>query len=271
MESTLAIPVADLQTKLALFAGWPMDPDEWDVKQSYYIKDATASGLRRFYFPAPTDQTQSGYEWSFLRPLITLDMPPAAQTIQLPDWYTAVSGNKVTLAPTGVTAQPYTINWTNEGKIREMYSITPSLTGPPMYVSILSIPGTSTGAGQRFQLYFFPAADVDYTVQLTVSVAPNMLDGSAPYAWGGPAHAETILESCLGILEERLDDMPAGTGPHSIAFQQRLLASIVMDRRNKPPRMGYNRDRSDDLHNGYPPPWWHLAAPPATYNGMGLD
>jgi hypothetical protein len=271
MESTLSLPLDDLRARLGRFAGWGSVLSGWSSEQLAIINDAVGSGLRRFYFPTPVDQpTMSGYEWSFLKPLIALDFPQGTQTIQLPDYYVAMSGNKLTLAPLGTTAQPYEIQWTNEGQIRELYSVSPSLIGPPMYVSILSRNDTQPNAGQRFQLYFFPAADQEYTVQTTVSIAPDFLTESSPYAFGGPAHAETILESCLAIMEERLDDMPAGTGPHSAAFQQRLLASIVMDRRNKPPRQGYNRDRSDDRHYGYPNPWWHWAAPAATYNGQSL-
>jgi hypothetical protein len=270
-ESTLNLKLDDLRKKLGRFAGWTSTPESWSEEELDIINDAVASGLRRFYFPMPVDQpTMAGYEWSFLRPIISLDFAINTNTITLPDQYVGMAGTRCTLQPSGTQAQPYEIKWTNEGKIRELYSITPTLIGPPMYVTLLSTQGVAPRRGQVFQLYFFPVADQEYTVQTSVTMAPDALTENSPYAWGGPAHAETILESCLAIMEERLDDQLQGSGPHSQAFQARLLASIVMDRRNKPPRQGYNGDLSDERHYGYPNPWWHFAAPAATYNGGSL-
>ena len=205
-----------------------------------------------------------------MKPIAIADFAQGTSTVQLPDDYNTIYG-PITLMAIGTATQPYKIEWSNDGKLREMYSVFPDLTGPPMYVSIRSIAGTSTNAGQRFELFFFPASDQDYTVQFQYGISPNMLDGSAPYAYGGAAHTETILESCLAIMEERLDDMPAGTGPHSVAFQTRLAASIAMDRRNKPPKLAYNRDLSDERHyGGYGYGNWHLSAPAGTYNWQSL-
>jgi len=53
-----------------------------------------------------------------------------------------------------------------------------------------------------------------------------------------------------------------------MAFQQRFDRPVSASyRKNKPPKLGYNRDRSDDRHYGWPNPWWHYASPAATYNG----
>lgn len=270
-ESTLNLKLDEIRAKLGRFAGWTSTSSNWSTEQLSIINDALASGLRRFYFPTPVDQpTLTGYEWSFLRPLITLDFAANTNIIQMPDEYVAMSGNKVSIAPQGTTAQPYEIKWTNIGKIQELYSITPTMIGPPMYVTILSAQGTSNRRGQVFQMYFFPMADQDYSIVTAVSVAPDYLTENAPFAWGGPAHAETVLESCLAVMEERLDDQLQGSGPHAQSFQARLMASIIMDRRNKPPRLGYNSDRSDERHYGWPNPWWHYASPAATYNGNSL-
>jgi hypothetical protein len=278
-ESTLNLKLDDIRKKLARFAGWVANISSgtpWSFKmlsteQQDIVNDSLASGLRRFYFPTPTDQpTMAGYEWSFLKPIISLDFAINTNIITLPAEYVGVSGTRVTIAPSGTQAQPYEIKWTNEGKIRELYSITPTLIGPPMYVTMISTQGTSPRRSQVFQFYFFPTADQEYTIQTAVTIAPDFLTENAPYAYGGPAHAETVLESCLAVMEERLDDQLQGSGPHAQAFQMRLMASITIDRRNKPPRTGYNSDLSDERHYGYPNPWWHFSAPAATYNGGSL-
>ena len=56
-------------------------------------------------------------------------------------------------------------------------------------------------------------------------------------------HSETILESCLAIAEQRLEN---SSGIHTQKFQERLAASCAMDRQlQTPDTMGYNGDQSN--------------------------
>jgi hypothetical protein len=160
---------------------------------------------------------------------------------------------------------PWLIQWRNEGALREMYAATPTMTGPPMLAALSPLKGTTGIAGQRFILHMFPAADQNYTLQAQYYINPDYLSGAFPFAYGGAPHAETILESCLAIAEQRRDDAMT---VHTAKFKERLLASISMDRRLKPQKLGLNRDESDtrqwqrsDVH------WW---APAATYNGTSF-
>jgi hypothetical protein len=89
----------------------------------------------------------------------------------------------------------------------------------------------------------WPFADEDYTVEFTYYLIPDALSGAAPYAYGGAAHAETILASCKAAAERDLDDIT--DGPQMRNFRERLAASVAHDRRFKPQHLGYNADRSD--------------------------
>jgi hypothetical protein len=73
-------------------------------------------------------------------------------------------------------------------------------------------------------------------------VLPAMLTSGVPYPYGGATHAETILESCLAVAEQRLDDSAA---VHSSKYRMCLEASVMADRRHRPQLLGYNGDRSD--------------------------
>lgn len=273
MESTLALQYQDLMGEVGLFLGWGrgayFGDTAWDTRQQNIIDRTVASGLRQFYYPPPAQGMTGSYDWSFLKPTALLDFPPGVDLIPLPDDFGGFEG-PLTLQTTGSTAQPWRIEWRNEGDIRRMYSLTPSQTGPPIYASETPVKGTVATAGQRFQLLIFPVADMDYTLQCQYYIHPDYLSGAFPYAYGGPAHAETILESCLAIAEERLDDVAKGQGPHGIKFMERLLASISMDRRHKPQKIGRNLDRSDDDgRRGNPHDWgW---SPNNTYNGSSFD
>ncbi len=268
-ESTLNLAVSEIQAKLGTFAGWGRGAlygdDAWGSTRQAIIDDATQSGLRRFYYPEPAEGESQTYDWSFLRPTSNLSLPVGAQTIALPDDFQSAEGPLTVLTST-TTSMPFLIRWINAGLLRQKYSMTPIISGPPLYAAIDPLRGTTGTQSSRTQLLIYPMADQDYTLQCTYVINPDYLTGAAPYAYGGPEHAETILESCLAVMEKRLDDM---SGVHSEEFGRRLMASIGMDRKKKPQRYGENRDRSDgrgfrqgDQH------WWTGAS---TYNGVGFD
>lgn len=231
----------------------------WTNSQQFEIDGIVAEGLRNFYYPSAAAGENQCYDWSFLKPTSLLTLASAASTVDLPDDFGGFEG-QITLSTT--TGQTWKIDWRNEGSIREMFSATPNITGPPMFVCQTPLKGTKANQGQRFQLLVFPTADAAYTLQVRYYLNPDYLTVNSPYAYGGPQHASTIMESCLAIAEQRLNDT---FGPHSVKFKERLLASIAMDRKNKPIKLGTNLDHSDDLV-------WdrrnvHWGAPAATYNG----
>lgn len=267
-ESTLSLKLSDLAGSVGLFLGWGRGEDNadiaWNPQQKASITEIVQSGLRNFYFPAPTEGSDSPYDWSFLRPTATIQLDSGASVARLPDDFGGFEG-RITIQSSAGAPQPCRIQWRNEGQLREMYGVSPDMTGAPMFAAEQPIKGTSLLAGQRFQLYVFPAADQTYQLQFAYYILADYLTAAAPFAYGGMQHAETILESCLAIAEQRLDDL---AGVHTQKFGQRLLASIGQDRKNKPQQLGYNSDNSDrrginrgDSHN------W---SPAATYGGQNF-
>lgn len=270
-ESTLSIVWKEYQARQAVFVGWSRgalyNDSAWSDQQQFELDGWTASGLRRFYFPPILPGESAPYKWSFLRPTAAIPFKQGEQAIRMPDDYGGLEG-PISLLTTNVVSQPWAIKWTTEGNIRQMYASTPTFQGPPQLAAPAPIRGTSGQASQRFEVLLYPIADQDYTVQVQYYITPDTLSGAFPYAYGGAAHVETIMESCLSVAEERFDDIPAMQGAHGQAFMMRLAASVAADRTMKPQRLGYNRDRSDDRNAGYyNPHWW---GPPATYNGQSF-
>ena len=60
-------------------------------------------------------------------------------------------------------------------------------------MAVRPLKGTTLTAGQRFDLYVFPIADQEYTLNLRYYVLLNDLTTARPYPYGGMTHAETIL------------------------------------------------------------------------------
>lgn len=266
-ESTLSIAWRELQARVGSFLGWGRgayyNDQAWNDYQQFELDGIVASGLRAFYFPKPTEDSPGvSYDWTFLKPVATLALASGASVMALPDDFGGCEG-QVTINTTSSTAQPWMIEWRNEAAIRQLFSVTPAMTGPPMYVATAPLKGTGPTQSNRWQMIFFPLSDQAYNVQFQYYINPDYLSVPFPYAYGGAPHAETILESCLAVAEQRLDD---SMGVHAMNFQERLSASVSMDRRNKAQKLGPNLDRSDymDRRDRVNVHWY---APAATYGG----
>lgn len=127
-----------------------------------------------------------------------------------------------------------------EGQVRERLQYSTS-TGRPRYAALRPTAFT-TGTGQRFEILFYPMADAVYDLVYRYNVLPDALSSVTDYPLGGMAHAETILESCLAIAEQRMNDE---SGIHSQKFLAALAASVIRDQKAIAPEyLGYNRDGS---------------------------
>jgi hypothetical protein len=243
-ESTLSLAYTEVAAEVGSYLGFGRgtsysDP-AWSTQQKNMIDSCVKSGLRQFYFPPPIDGSGSTYDWSFLKPTVTMTLASGVNTLALPDDFGGFEGQITVLGSTNQVCWP--IPLCNEGQIREAYSQYPVISGRPTMAAIQPLKGTTGSTGQRFQLFFFPSPDAAYTVQFQYYLLADFINGTISYAYGGMAHAETILESCLAIAEQRID---GSNTVHSGQFLQRLAASIGKDRQYKAQTLGYNADRSD--------------------------
>ncbi len=242
-ESTLAIAYQEIAAEVGSYLGFGRgtnysDP-AWSTQQQNMIDSCCKSGLRQFYYPPPVDASGSAYDWSFLKPTATLTLASAVNTVLLPDDFGGFEGVITVSSPTLVN---WPIELLNEGRIREAYSLNPSITGRPIQAALQPLKGTTGTTGQRFQLFFFPVPDTNYTIQFQYYLLPDYINGTIAYAYGGAAHSETIIQSCLAVAELRID---GAKGPQDAAWMQRLAASVGKDRQSKAQKLGYNRDMSD--------------------------
>jgi hypothetical protein len=211
----------------------------WTTAQRNIIDEHVKTGLRRFYFPSLTMNSPSSYAWTFLKPTAEILMSEGVETVALPDDFNGFDSSITVTQDQGACFDPI---WpTGIGRIDELYSRSPDATGRPQVVAVVPIKGTSTLAGQRYELKVFPKPDGEYTLTGRYVILPNCLSGTMPYCYGGAAHADTIRESCLAAAEKDSDDM---SGLHEMQFQQRLAASISIDRRMQAQVLGYNGDKS---------------------------
>ncbi len=231
MESTLAAQFKDLRGDVGHDQGYGRGPDfgdpEWDRRQLANITRFVKGGMRRFY--------NCGYDWSFLRPVATMTLPQGEVVVPLPDDYARPEG-QIAVSTTG--AINYTVlDFGGIGAVYQSAAVMPDTTGRPEMVCEEPLKGTTILNSSRRQLRFWPIADQDYILKFQYHLNPNYLTGDLPYAYGGPQHAETLLEACLAVGELINDD---GNGPHNQAFTQLLEVSKVIDGKSKPQHLGYN-------------------------------
>lgn len=247
MESTLTLKRSQIAGKVGIFLGWGAGEDEgdraWTTRQAREIKDCVESGLRRFYYPSPALTKGISIIWSFLHPILELEIEAGKRTIALPGHFGGVDAEEIYV--TDSSSRMYmAIRIEGPGKLEGLYATNPDPTGRPQIASIVPLKGITHDKGQQFQLQVYPETDAAYTLRFPYYFLPGYPDGTEAFAYGGSEHTETILESCLAVAEERRDNAP---GVHLAAFQRQLLASMQMDRKKKEQRIGYNGDRSDNL------------------------
>jgi hypothetical protein len=241
MESTLSLAKKDIDAEIGAYLGWGrgalFNEPEWSAEKKSTIKATRESGLRQFYHPPP--QQGVAYDWSFLRPTVSVTVASGTQTLELPDDFGGLEGR---ISITGDNNNFLPVEVVGEGRLRNFFAAFPDATGRPEYAAVRPKKMANADKGQRQELYIYPETDAEYTLNFQYYLLPNALSGDRDYAYGGMAHAETILESCLAIAEQRLDNK---IGVHSTKWMERLAASINHDRKLKQQAFGYNGDNSD--------------------------
>jgi hypothetical protein len=116
-------------------------------------------------------------------------------------------------------------------------------SGIPEYGAVRPVANFTGATGQRFELYVWPTPSQVFTLSFKKLILPDALTSSFPYTYGGMAHSETLIASCLASAEIKLNDEK---GVRFVEFIDNLKASIAVDRRNISPWLGYNSDRSVD-------------------------
>jgi hypothetical protein len=245
LESSLAIEMKELKARTGSFLGWGMGADYDDVAYSaeseFELDGILKSALARVYWPHLIDQVMA-HSWSWLTPTASLTLEDGETTVDLPFDFNGLEGPIWATPSDGVVyLQLFT---TNAAKIDGMYSMYPDSTGSPEMVAVRPVKGTGHSKGQRWDLYFWPEANEDYTLTLAYHICPEALTPANPFCYGGPSLREVFLESCLALAEERLDD---NQGVHAAAFQRLLQGAISHDRKKRPQVLGKNLDRSSDL------------------------
>jgi hypothetical protein len=260
-ESTLNLAFYDLANEVSSWLGYPDDILRLNQatlvgqqkQQANVLQRVLKAGLRRFYNPGPMDNGVPT-DWSFLRPIATITIGAAQTGVQLPDDFGGIEGD-VTIQPT-IELVWWPLPVRNDGYILKQQSLFPQMVSRPLMCAVTPLKDQGVNQSQRWQLMIFPTTDQAYNLQFRYYILGECLSGARPYAYGGAGHAETLKAACLAAAERELNDM---IGPMEQYFQERLVASMALDRKTKAQNLGYNGDNSDERHKGMQP-FWHFSS-----------
>ncbi|MDO8302148.1 MAG: hypothetical protein Q7T18_02805 [Sedimentisphaerales bacterium] len=237
-EPTLSISYTELLSEVGRYLGYGRDTAQWSEEERTDVDSVINSGLRQFYVPPPISENDKSHSWSFLKPIDAVTTIAGQSIYDMPDDFGGIEGDLTYEAGSGRQF----VRVAGEGLVRNLQSSN-SHNGAPSVAAIR--PKVSDGTtGQRFEIVFWKTPDSVYVLSYRKLILMSKLSETNPYPLGGMQHGETILESCLSVAEQRLND--GQKGQHWGQFMTRLAASIMYERRSFTPGfLGYNGDRSD--------------------------
>ena len=218
----------------------------WNHRQASEVDLALETGLRKAYAPMILPGERYSHEWSWLRPIGKIVTNSDVYTYDLPSGFVTLEG-PLTFAPDEGGLWP-SVEIVPEYRVRQKLQGSIS-TGRPR-IGAIREKDLNPAGGSGQEIVFWPPPDDDYVLSFRYHVNPAAMANDACLPYGGPQHAQTIIEACLAAAEESVGTV---NGPHAAKFLECLQASVSLDRRaGCPDTLGYNRDNSDRPIDDFP-------------------
>jgi len=222
-ESALSLKYADLMSEVGRFLGLGSDASAWSGDNRDMIDRCVQSGVRQFYYPPAIEGIEVGYEWSFLNPTTTIVTVIGDREQDLPDDLGRIVGNIHYAA----SVQSTPIYMISEHRMLALGQQDAG-NGRPTYATVRYKAGTTADEGQRLEVVWWRAPDAAYTLTYRYEAYVGKLSSTRPFVLGGMKHSETVVESCLAVAEQRVNDEK---GLHWDRFAASLATSIALDRK----------------------------------------
>lgn len=244
-----------LDQLIGIHLGYPANRSAWTRGQELKVKEAIRQGKRMFYNPAILDGDLYSHDWSFLKIVADFDLLDGVSEYDLPEDF---AGLDSPITYTGTQQIPWPeIKIVGEHQVRQQLQLS-NISSRPKYGATRA--KTHKGPTQ-YELIVYPTPDTDYNVKFQYRVDSETDD----FVLGGNEHFQTILYACK-VAADEMDG--AKKSPSYDRFIERLKVSVSIDRKQCPPTMGYNHDRSDlDSSFFYDGRWHQFDSSVVLYNG----
>ena len=212
-------PYQWFQRILGRKSGYGPNYNGWSTDQTQHIDEVIQRGLQQFYVHPPVEQEEN-HHWSFLRIAATHSVVGGTDTYALPADFREVHGE----LDLGAGTSKVPIAKITEDEYRALLAKSND-SGTPLYYAVRA-KTTSQSSGQLREMVLYPKPDASFTLTFRYTAEPAVLTTSANYPYGGATHTDTILASCMSVLQE---DQPESQASLAL-FMQRLTSSVVADR-----------------------------------------
>jgi hypothetical protein len=219
--ANLRLTYSDIYTRVSVFIG-TTDNDSETVPTGNALtkcKSIVQRGLRQFLYPIDA-QTGDYYEWSFLRPLYTINILDGKWRYILPEDFSSI-----------ITDPTYK----DDENFKQMVRVTPDnimnlragsvVNYAPYYYSIVTS-SYDPEIGEFDEIWFYPEPDSSYPIQFYYKSDPLKATNATDYLPGGVKATEAILESCLSVAEVQEEDT---IGIHTQLAQKLVQELIIID------------------------------------------
>ena len=225
-ESTLTLCYIELMSDVSYFLWGKTDATQLTSKQWDVCDACVQAGYRQFLFPPAIEGASAGYEWTFMRPVSSIDTVADTADQEMPENFGRLIGNGFTFAADSQV--PSVLADVGEGHIRRLRQAG-SETGRPRVAGLRRVNNENAEA-QRWEVMWHPTPDAVYTLEFRFGVLVEALTetNEKVYPLGGLMHADTLRSSCLAAADARVNDVLDGVKYQD--FIRRVAASIVRDK-----------------------------------------
>jgi hypothetical protein len=225
-ESTLTLCYVELKSAVSYFLFGNTDPGQLSSQEQDICDECVQSGYRAFLYPPAIEGVEAGYEWTFMRPVSSIDTVADTADQDMPENFDRLVGNGFTFAANAQVAP--VVADVGEGRIRNL-RLAGTETGRPR-VAGLRRKNNEGAEAQRWEVMWYPTPDAVYTLEFRFAVLVEALTETDEkvYPLGGLKHADTLRASCLAAADARVNDMY--DGPKYQDFIRRLIGSIKRDK-----------------------------------------
>lgn len=226
---SLAMGYSDFFEGVARFLGY--DPNALTDSQRSEVDMCVQSGVRNFYWPP----VAAAREWDFLKLDGVLSVAEGIDSYLLPDGMGNIQG-QISFSPAehmrGIVVVPF-------GEI-EMMRRRPA-KGAPRFAAVVAS-NTFGEKGQHKRIHFYPSPDRAYALSFRATADTGKLGEARPFPLGGHEFSEVVMESCLAVAEQRINDEQ---GIHTQRFDTLIAAAIDRDIRSGAQVFGQMGDHYD--------------------------
>lgn len=244
-STTLDLTYTDLQRQVGNVLDFGFNPASWTHHQRRLVSYIIQNGYRQFITPPPISEQGGSHRWNFLNHHKE-EVTVANQWVYpLPEDFASFVGR---IHNTGSSNIYQDIVIVSENDIHEMRAeITGSSTSWPLYAAMRV--RQEVQEPERYEMLLHPTPNKAYTLLYRYRRRLKALSPTNPIPYGGPEHAQTLLESCLMKAEEHKGQRG---GQHSQAFLRNLAASVDYDKKSFSPKfLGFNNEGPHFRWRGY--------------------